>query len=337
MKKLDISWESILKLFIAVIIFYVLFNIKEIIVWIIFAVVISVLFEPTILFLKKKKIPRTIGTISIFIFFFGILGFVGYLVIPLLIRELRIFIEVLPEYFEKIYPPLQDSGFFNTATGELYSFEKTLEAMAVNIFSFLFTIFGGVLSAIFIITTAFFLSLEENNVEKTILLLFPKKYEDDALNLWKKCQKKVSAWFLARIIACLFVGIVSYLVLFFFNIDYALTLASLAAVLNFIPYIGPLITGVLFFLIIAPNSLTSALFILFAFFIIQQVEANIISPLLLKKAMGMSPALVLISVIIGAQLWGFLGAILIIPLMGIVFEFIKEFLKKKKEKEAAVL
>ncbi|MDD5606377.1 MAG: AI-2E family transporter [Candidatus Pacebacteria bacterium] len=338
MKKfLDISWESILKIFITILAFYILYSIKEIVIWIIFALIISILFEPAIIFLKKKKIPRILGTILIYIGFFGILGFLGYLIIPFFATEIRGFIDIIPGYFEKIYPPLQDMGFFEATKGELSAFEQTLETMALNIFSFLFTLFGGVLSAIFIITTSFFLSLEENNIEKGIILLFPKKHEAYALSLWAKCQKKVSAWFLARIIACIFVGFISYIVFFLFNIEYPLILAVLAAILNFIPYIGPLITAILLFLILAPVNFIQAVFVLVAFFLIQQVEAYVLSPLLMKKAVGVSPSLVLISLLIGAQLWGFLGAILIIPLVGIVSEFIKEFLQRKKEKEAVVL
>ncbi len=335
MKKfLDISWESILKIFIAILAFYILYNIKEIVIWVVFALIISILFEPIIIFLKKKKIPRVLGVIITYIGFFGVIGFLGYLIVPFLASEIKGFIDIVPEYFERIYPPLQDMGFFEATKGELSAFEQSLETMAINIFSFLFTIFGGVLSAIFIITTAFFLSLEENNIERGIMLLFPKKHEAYALSLWSKCQKKVSAWFLARVLACLFVGFVSYIVFFLFNIQYPLILAVLAAILNFVPYVGPLITGILLFLILAPANFLQAVFVVIAFFLIQQVEAYVISPLLMKRAVGVSPALVLISLLIGAQLWGFLGAILIIPLVGIISEFVKEFLQKKREKEA---
>ncbi len=336
-KTLDISWESILKIFIAVLAFYILYNIKEIVIWVVFALIIAILFEPAIEILKKKKIPRTLSVIFIYIAFFGVLGFLGYLIVPFFAFEISRFVEVVPEYFEKIYPPLQDMGFFEATKGELSAFEQTLENMAVNIFSFLFTIFGGIFSAIFIIAAAFFLSLEEKNIERAIMLLFPKKHEAYALSLWGKCQKKVSAWFLARIIACFFVGLVSYLVFFLFGIQYPLILAAIAAVLNFIPYIGPLITGALLFLILAPVNFIQSIFVLIAFTVIQQVEANIISPILMRRAIGLSPALVLISLLIGAQLWGFLGAILIIPLAGIISEFVKEFLQRKKEKEAQIV
>ncbi len=335
--KLDVSWETILKVFVAIIVFYILFNIKELVVWVLFALIISVLFEPIILYLKRYGLPRIFGAILVYSGLFGILGYLGYLIVPFFILEIKEFVEIVPEYFEKIYPPLQNLGVFEMTQQELTNFQGSLEKMVVNVFSFLFAIFGGVLSGLFIITTAFFLSLEGNNIERGIVLFFPKKHEAYALDLWKRCQKKVSAWFLARIIACIFVGIISYIVLLIFSIEYALTLAFLAAVLNFIPYIGPLITAIILFLILAPTDFIQATFVLIAFIIIQQVESNILTPVLMKRAVGVSPALVLIALLAGSLLWGLLGAILVIPLVGIIAEFTKEFLQKKKEKEAVVL
>ena len=70
---------------------------------------------------------------------------------------------------------------------------------------------------------------------------------------------------------------------------------------------------------------------------LQQVENSVLSPLLSKKFVGLPPTLVLIALAIGGELWGILGAILAIPLFGILFEFLRDFLKKKREEEAVTL
>ena len=76
---------------------------------------------------------------------------------------------------------------------------------------------------------------------------------------------------------------------------------------------------------------------LVAFGAIQQIENSILSPLLMKKFVGLPPALVLISLVIGGNLWGIMGAILFIPLMGIIFEFFKEFLQRRRDKKVVVV
>jgi predicted PurR-regulated permease PerM len=338
-KILDISWETIFKISVAIICFYIVYSIRDILIWFVFALIISVLFNPAIDFLQRKKIPRILGVVSVYVFVFGIFSLLIYLVLPFFTYEIQQFLESLPQYFERISPPLRGLGFQAFENTEVFvrALEKTLETMAGNILNVLFTFFGGVFSTLFVITTAIFLSVEEKVIERSLMLLFPKRYEAYALNLWGRCQKKVAGWFGARLLACLFVGVVSYVTFLLFHVKYPFTLGLFAAVFNFIPYIGPLLTGILLFLVVFPIDILKAIFVLIAFTLIQLVEGNLLSPILMKKIVGLPPALVLVSLVIGGKLWGLLGAILIIPLAGILFEFFREFLQKRKEKEAVVV
>lgn len=337
-KILDISWKTFLKISVAIICFYVLYSIKDILIWFIFALTISVLFNPAIDFLQRKRIPRILGTVLVYLGIFGVLTVLIYSVVPLFASEVGEFLKSFPRYFEKISPPLKGLGFqaFENIESFFNAFGNTLESMANNVFSALFVIFGGVFTTLFIIVMAVFFSLEEKAVEKTLILLFPKRYEENVLTVWQRCQKKVAGWFGARVIACIFVGLASFIVFLIFNVKYPFTLALFAGVFNFIPYIGPLLTGLLLFFIIFPTEVFKAVFVLIAFGLVQQIENSILSPILMKKFVGLPPALVLISLVVGGKLAGFLGAILAVPLFGILFEFLKEFLQKRKEKKTVV-
>jgi len=110
-KILDISWRTILKISVAVLIFYILFSIREILIWFVFALIISVLFNPAINFFQRKKIPRGLSIVLIYVGVFGILSLLIYLVVPLFVSEIKTFLEVFPQYFEKISPLLRGLGF----------------------------------------------------------------------------------------------------------------------------------------------------------------------------------------------------------------------------------
>lgn len=338
-KILDISWKTILKISIAVAIFYILYSVRDILIWFIFALTISILFNPAINFLQKRRIPRIIAVVLVYVGTFGILSFLIYLVVPLFISEIQMFLQSFPEYFEKISPPLKGLGFqaFENVESFLLVLGVTLEGMADNIFSALFAVFGGVFTTLFVIITAIFLSMEGKSVERGLLLLFPKKHEAQVLDVWARCQKKVAGWFGARLVACLFVGVLSYVLLMLTNVKYPFTLALFAGVFNFIPYIGPLLTGIVFFLIIFPVDIFKGIFVLIVFAIIQQLENSILTPILMKKFVGLPPALVLLSLVIGGSLWGLLGAVLAIPLFGILFEFLKEFLQRRRNGKAVMV
>ena len=335
-KILDISWKTIIKISLAVVVFYIFYSVKDIFVWFIFALIISVLLNPAIDFLQRKRIPRTISALSVYFSIFGSLSFLIWLIIPLLVSETNQFLQAFPQYFEKVSPLLKGLGLeaFRNIESFVNSLVVALDSMKASILNVVFAIFGGIFSTIFVVTAAIFLSLEEKVVEKTLLLVFPKRYENLALNLWLKSQKKVAGWFGARLLACLFVGLASGIVFIIFNVKYPYVLALFAGVFNFVPFIGPFLTGIVLFLLIFPAEALKALFVLIVFVLIQQVENNILSPILMKKIVNIPPVLVLVSLVVGAKLWGFLGSLLIIPLAGILFEFTKDFLQKRKERES---
>lgn len=333
--KLDMSWETIIKISLMVLILYIFFLIKDILVWVVFGVIISLLFNPIIDFLQKKRIPRVVGVIGVYLLVFGIIALTIYSTAPFFVSEIQRFSELFPRYLESIAPPLEGLGvkgfsdvetFFDTVSGGV-------EKIASNFFTAFFAIFNGVFSTLFILSIAIFLSLEEKAVERTIFLLFPKKYEAFALDVWTKSQKKVSGWFLSRVISSLFVGLVTSLCLVLFNVQYPFSLGLLSGVLNFIPIIGPLFTGAVVGLLVALDSTVKALFVVIALILIQQIEGNILTPILTKKFIGISPVLVLIALAIGGELWGIMGALLAIPLAGILAEFFRDFLKRRKEEK----
>ena len=332
---LDISWGTIAKIFLAIFIFYILYLAREIALWLFFAVAISVLLDPGINFLRKIHIPKIIAIFIVYFSIFGILGFIIYLAAPLFTSEISQFLQYLPGYFESVNPILKQFGidtlqnfgdFKNALTNNLQQSSQSI-IKAIMIF------FGGVASAVSILTMSFFLSLEERSVERVLLLLCPAKYEEQIKNIFERVQKKVAGWFGARVLACLFVGIASYLVFYIFGIKYAFILALISGFLNFIPYIGPWVTSILLILVIAVSSGSweMVLYVLISVTVVQEIENKLLTPLLMKRMTDIPPVLVLVSLLLGAKIFGFLGMIFAVPLFGIIYEFLKEFLERRRE------
>ncbi|MEK7519169.1 MAG: AI-2E family transporter [Patescibacteria group bacterium] len=338
-KTLDVSLGTLLKISVLIISFYILYQIKDILVWFLFAAIISIILNPVVNFLKKLKIPRVLGVSFVYICALGVFILLIYFTVPLFISEVQKFSQLLPNYFEKVSPVLKGLGIkiFDDIETFVSVLGGVLEKITANIFNIVFLLFGGIFAAIFILSVSVFLSLEEKWLERTLILFFPEKYEDYASSLARRCQKRVSNWFLIRIIACLFVGVLTYITLLIFKGSYPLSLGILSSVLNFIPVVGPIFMALLLFVIIALDNLFKAVLVIGVFTLVQQVENNILTPFLSKRFVDLSPVLVLLSLAIGGVLWGFLGAILAVPLAAIISEFIRDYLKKKKEEEGEVL
>lgn len=338
-QKLDISWEAIIKVLIGVSVFLFLFSIQEIIVWFIFAVIISVLFDPAIDYLQKRKVPRVLGAILTYLVFFGAFSVAVYLIIPIFAKEIGDFVNYLPQYFARISPPLDLLGFqpIKDIQGLIGTFGGNLNNASSTVLSSLFSLFGGVLTTLFVITTALFLSIEDNVVEKALMLVLPKRYEAISLNIWTRCQKRVVGWFVSRILSCIFVGIASYLAFIVLRVDYPFTMSLFAGVFNFVPYVGPLVTGAMLVIILSGDTVSKIIIVLIAFALIQKIEGAIISPVLTKKIVGIPSSVVIISLVIGGELWGVIGAILVIPLVGVLYEFFREFMMRRRERESVLI
>ncbi|MBI2577679.1 MAG: AI-2E family transporter [Candidatus Wildermuthbacteria bacterium] len=270
-----------------------------------------------------------------------------YWTAPLFLQEIKRFAQLLPQYIQTIAPTLSDLGIvaFSDFESAVQGLTVNVEENSASIIRAVGAIFGGIFSTIFVISIAMFLSVEERSIERTLLLLFPKRYEAAALDVWRKSQRQVAGWFFSRVLSSLFVGAATYVALLLFDVRYPFILSLISGVLNFVPIIGPLIAGVLVGVVVAfdPVSFASTgadtlrlVFVILAMILIQQIESYILTPLLTKRFIGMPPALVLIALAVGGELWGVMGAILAIPLFGIVSEFLRDFLRRRKKEEAAI-
>lgn len=328
-----------MKVSFALLCFYIIYLVRDILVWFIFALIISILFNPGVTFLQRLRVPRVLAVIFIYVAIFGLLGILIYATAPMFVNEIRQFSQLFPQYFGKIAPPLRGLGVeaFESMESFTQALGETLQRASSDIFNALAIFFGGIGSTIFVLAIALFLSLEEKGVERVIALLSPKRYESYILSLWIRSQTRVAGWFGSRILTCFLVGLAVFITLRLFNVNYAFSLALLAGVFDFVPVLGPIIVGAIAFVFVALDSWLKAFFVLIAFILIQQIEGNILSPILTKRFVGIPPVLVLISLALGAKLLGILGAVLAIPLAGILFEFLRDFLQKRKQEKAVVL
>jgi predicted PurR-regulated permease PerM len=293
---LEISWGTIFKVFFSGLLFYFMFQIKDLIILLVFAFVISLLFNPFINFLNVKlKIPRVIAAIFSYCFFFMLIGVIIYFSIPIFIKEIQLFFNLAPTYFEKLSPIVHDLGIKSFEKLNTYgeSIQFLLNEASKNIAGSLSLIFGGLFKAIFTISTAFFLSLDAKKVRNGITILFPRRQEKKVENILKRVQKKVSSWFGGALISASFVGLATFGTLLLFDVKYSGLFGLIAGVFGFIPFLGPTVVSLLAFGVVAVDSLPKAFIIVGCFLVIQQIEGNLVTPAIAKRFVGIPPFLVI--------------------------------------------
>jgi predicted PurR-regulated permease PerM len=328
----DISWAAIFKIALALAIGYAVYLARDILLLTLFGLIISVLFNPAINFLQKFKISRTAATLLAYSLVLGVLAAMIYLIAPVFMIETQQLGQLFPVYFQKVAPFLSGLGFviFQSMDAFVAAIRDWLVGASSSIIGSIASLFGGILLTITVFTIAIFFSLEEKGIERTILLVVPKKHEKAALEWWQKAQVKISGWFAVRFTGMLAVGLLTALACWALGIRYPIFLGFIAGVADIIPFIGPLVAGVFLALAALLDSWQKALFIVAVFTFIQQVENNLMIPLLTKKFIEFPAILVLVSILVGNALWGVAGAILAIPLFGVLYDFVKDYLIKSK-------
>lgn len=335
--KWDIPWSVIFKIVLVIAIVYALFLIRNILVLGLAALVISIIFNPAITFLNKRKIPRTVAAILVYLAMAGLIGLIAYIITPPLIMEASNFSQNFSNYFSQYSEAISKISHinildFNSLMSNPMVSENLLN-ISKNVFNFLYSFVGGMVAMITMFVLAFFLSVEENDLTKMIKSFSPKRWEEDVLKSWQKSQEQVMGWFGGRLISSFAVALMTFIVCFALQIKFAVSVSVLAGLLNLVPLIGPIVASALLFLLGLLNSWPTALLILFFSVVIQFIENNLLTPFISKKIIGIPNFLVLLSILIGAQLLGFVGAILAIPLCAVLYETLKNYMAYKKEHE----
>lgn len=333
-RALDISWSAIFKIILAVFLVYFLYLTKDIWFWVISGLIISVLFNPAINFFQKYKMSRGGATAFVYLSVLGLLFFMVYWVVPVFKNEIYQISQGFPQYFNTVAPYFSNLGFdafqsADTFFGALRGW--LLKVSTSSIFGSISAIFGGLFLTIAIFSLAIFFSLEEKGIENAFKLILPRKYEPAVVDVWKRTQAKISGWFAARLLSMLFIGIAVALLCVALGVSYPIFFGIFAFITAIIPFIGPFFFGAVMVLFVLLDAWQKAVVVGIGIIIIHQIEGNIITPVLTKRFMEFPATLVLISLLVGEQLWGIMGAILAIPLFGIIYDFAHEFLEKNKD------
>ncbi|MES2471185.1 MAG: AI-2E family transporter [Patescibacteria group bacterium] len=321
-----------------------LFYIRDIVLVILAAIVLASSVEPATKWFARWKIRRLPAVILIYIIL-GLL-FAGFLLffLPSLLNEMIVYLSSLPQNLSlnDLWNPIQESGLWgfgnavNLPGGDLpikeiadgaKSFIADTQGGAIRTASI---IFGGALSFILIMVLSFYLAVQEDGVADFLRIVTPVKKHEYVIGLWKRTQLKIGYWMQGQLLLGLIVGVLVYLGLLIFGVEHALLLASLAAMFEIIPLFGPVLAAIPAVIIATVDGgVTIGLLVAGWYIIIQQFENHLLYPLVVKKIVGISPILVILALVIGAKLAGFLGALLAVPIAAALREYISDVEKNK--------
>jgi len=341
---INISVGTMFKIVLVGILFFLLFVLRDLVLVLLTSVVLASAVEPATRWFKKYKVPRVAAVLFIYIAI--VVGIIGlfYLFVPILFSEVSNLASSLPAYLESanLSLPGTQAGIENTEAfvndlSKAFSLESAIKniqaviaGLSSNVFQAVSTIFGGVFSFLLVLIISFYLAVQERGIEDFLEIITPVKHEKYIIDLWKRSQAKIGKWMQGQLLLGLLIGILVYLGLTILGVPYALTLALFAGIAELIPLFGPIIGAVPAVLLGFTDSVTLGLMVIGLYVIIQQFENHLIYPLVVRKVVGVPPLLVIIALIIGGKLAGFLGVLLSVPIAAAIIEFTDDIQKEKR-------
>jgi len=319
-RTVNISTGIILKVVIVILGLWFLYLVRDIIALFFVAVIITAAIEPAINWFNSKKIPRPLGVLIIYIIIIFILGLLFSFLIPSITNQFKDFSQNFPAYFEKLDETfsgveeyMQSRGFEFSSREIIQGASDSLTRSSGNIFSTTIGFFSGFISAIVVLSLTFYMSVKKDGMKKFLASITPDIYEKRAVYLAEKIKNKIGRWVVGQMSIMIMIFTLDFLALSILKVPYALALALIGGALEIIPYIGPIISTILAATVGFLISPMAGILTLVLYTAIQQAENHIITPQVMKKAVGLNPVAVILALLIGVKVAGVLGAILAVP------------------------
>lgn len=351
----ELSMASVAKATLLIIFLYLLVqffaSIEQILIIFFVSVFLAAALDPTVDKLQEKKIPRAIGVLLIYFAVFIFLFIFFSQLIPLIATQVSELANKVAEFitnitsngesdlpFAKHWKPFlddflvnvdQDTIIANLQAGLEY-IAGQLSNVAGNTWTALTVIFNGLVNALIVLVLTFFLVIEEENSESFLRSLFPSKYSHYIVTKTNEVKDKVGDWLRGQITLAITMGVITGIGFFVLGVEYAATLGMIAAIAEFLPMIGPTVTFLAGALIASNQSLWLVLGVAIWCAFMQILEGNVLIPLIMRKAVGLSPVIIILAMLVGFQFLGILGIVIALPTATVISIFIGDYAKKKK-------
>ncbi len=330
---IEISTWTVFKLVFILLALWFLFVIKGILAILFIALILTALVAPFAGWLEKKKIPRGLAAIIVYLVLFGLLAGVAAVIIPPISEETKELGKDLPMQWEKLTAHFPwAANYSQSIRSHLKSLETNIPQTLNSAFSKITGVVGGIISFFVILVITYYMTVEEDALKRIFRAVAPSKYQPRALKVINKMQEKVSLWLRGQLILGLIVAVLTYVGLLILRVDYALVLALTAGILEVVPYLGPIIAAIPAIFLGFAQSPILALLVLILYFVIQQAENHILVPKIMQKAVGLNPVFCIIALLVGARVGGFVGVLLAIPVATAISVAIEEIYSETDNK-----
>lgn len=310
-----ISTRALLILLTAILALWFLVQIGSILLLLFVSLVLTLGLNPLVDQLGKKGLSRSLAVLLTYVVF--VLGFsaIFALAIAPMVSQTQRFLETLPAFTSSVNIP----GLESLQMQVVDSIAKGISTASANVLKVSVGVFSNALAAVTILVMTFYFLVDFPQIRKRFVSLFGRRDQDNIKKAVLEAEEKIGSWLRGQVILMFSIGLASFVGLSLIGVDYALSLALIAGFLEIVPMVGPIVSVIPALIVAASISPLTTLLVALLYLFIQQLENNILVPKVMEKAVGFSPLLTLIAILIGGKLLGVMGALLAVPVTLLFF------------------
>ena len=282
------------------------------------------LLRPLVSFLENRKLNRALSIILIYIAIVGLFILFWVLVWPTLQEQIQNFIENSPKLVQGLqdqFTQLQKSPLFSRffpGESDLASRLSGYLNDAITWVTNSMTNLIGVISSIVVVIATlpiilYYMLKDGNKLSPIVQSLIPKKYRKEGQETLKDIDAALSSFIVTRVLLNVILGVMLYIGFLIIGLPYSLLLAVISIPLNFIPYVGSLIAAVPVLIVGFIESPTLAIWAMIIVIVAQQIQDNLLTPIIYGKSLDVHPLTTVILVLIGGDFYGIIGVLIALP------------------------
>ncbi|QLC26544.1 AI-2E family transporter [Parasphingopyxis algicola] len=318
----------------------VIYSLSRLLLLIFAAVVVAVILRAIARIFIRFGLPQGVSVTFAVIALFAILGSVSWIFGGLIVTQFTALVARIPEAIEATQNAFDSWGIDYDVRQASRDIGAQLSGLTTQAGSFALMSAGGALTNIILVLAgAVFFAAQPEIYRQGLVRIVPKNREELARETFDDIGRALGLWLRAQILSSIIVAVLIYIALSIIGVPSAAALAIIAGLLDFIPFIGPVIAGIPAVLVAFSVSPTMALWTLGVYVLIQQIQGNILQPIIQKRSVDLLPAVLLFAVVAAGILFGLLGVLLAAPLTVVGFVlvqrlYIEQVLKKEPKRPA---
>lgn len=302
---------------------YILWQIREVLLLMFAAVVIATTLNRLAKYLQSLGLKRGFSVFLSVIIFFGIIIGFFWLIVPPFADQFQELTSKVPQGLARFNAwldeletqiPRQYSDYIPDINRLLEQAQPFIERVLGSSFAFVSGSLEALLKVLLVLVLTGMLLASPLSYRKAFIRLFPSFYRRKVDGILNECEDSLQGWVSGAFIAMCVVGLMSVIGLWALQVPAALALGVLAGFLNLIPNLGPTMSVIPAMAIALLDAPWKSFAVLILYFVIQQVESNFLTPVVMAHQVSLLPAITLISQLFFAYFFGFLGLLLALPL-----------------------